>query len=100
MSLTSHVSADGKSVRIAISGRFDFNLHEAFQSAYEAAGSIRSFTIDMDGVDYMDSSALGMLLLLKEHAGDDANEVKIINCAPEVKNILRISNFDRMFEVI
>lgn len=100
MSVTSQVSEDGKSVRIAVSGRFDFNMHEDFQGAYESASSAAAFTIDLAEVDYMDSSALGMLLLLKEHAGEDVADITIINCAPEVKNILRISNFDKMFEVI
>jgi len=100
MAVSSLISADGKSCTISVSGRFDFNVHEDFRSAYETtSGAGVSYTIDMSSVDYMDSSALGMLLLLQEHAGDSAASIRIVNCAPEVKNILRISNFDKMFEL-
>ena len=45
----------------------------------------------------MDSSALGMLLLLREHAGGDRASIKIVHCQPEVKKILTIANFHPLF---
>lgn len=47
----------------------------------------------------MASSALGMLLLLREHAGDDKADVKIVRCRPEVKKILTIANFHHLFHL-
>jgi len=99
MSVTSQVSSDGKSVRITVLGRFDFTVHDDFQGAYDSSSNVETYLIDLAGVDYMDSSALGMLLLLKEHASENVAHIQITNCAPEVRNILRISNFDKMFEV-
>jgi anti-anti-sigma factor len=45
----------------------------------------------------MDSSALGMLLQLREHAGGSNQSVLIRNCNPEIAEILRISNFNKLF---
>ncbi len=40
-----------------------------------------------------------MLLLLRDHAGGDAAEVRIVNCNPDVRKILTISNFEQLFEI-
>ena len=53
----------------------------------------------MKETTYLDSSALGMLLLLRDHAGGDQAEVEIVNCSPDVKKILTISNFDQLFKI-
>jgi len=100
MPLTSHVSDDGTTVSISISGRFDFNVYQDFRNAYKQVLSPDTqFTIDLSSTEYMDSSALGMLLLLRERAGGDKSNIKITGCNPEIKKIFGISNFDRLFNI-
>jgi anti-anti-sigma factor len=53
----------------------------------------------MKEASYFDSSALGMLLLLRDHAGGDDSQIKIVNCNADVKKILTISNFDKLFSI-
>ncbi len=100
MSLTTSVSDDGKRITINISGRFDFNLHQEFRQAYEQSrNSDTGYTINLANTEYMDSSALGMLLLLRERAGGDKANIEIVNCSPEIKKILTISNFHQLFNI-
>lgn len=102
MALTARVSDDGATVTIAISGRFDFGIHREFRNAYEKADVKNphpKFVVDLSGTEYMDSSALGMLLLLREHAGGDRSDVVIVNCRPVIKEILDIANFDKLFTI-
>ncbi len=102
MPLTVRVSETNNAVMIYITGRFDFNLHRDFRHAYEDVQQRLpkpAFTIDLGGTEYMDSSALGMLLLLREYAGGDQAAVSIINARPEVKKILDIANFNRLFKL-
>ena len=47
---------------------------------------------------YLDSSALGMLLILLQHNGEEPR-IKLINCRSAVKEILKITKFDGMFDV-
>nr|NIQ11660.1 anti-anti-sigma factor [Gammaproteobacteria bacterium] len=42
---------------------------------------------------------LGMLLLLRDHAGGDNSSIEIVNCNPDVKKILTISNFEQLFTI-
>jgi HptB-dependent secretion and biofilm anti anti-sigma factor len=99
MSITTVLSTDDNSLTIAIKGRFDFASHQSFCDAYEGKDSeVVLYRIDMRDVSYLDSSALGMLLLLKDHAKDSA-KISIVHCSDEVKKIFEISNFKQLFDI-
>jgi anti-anti-sigma factor len=55
--------------------------------------------VDLKEATYLDSSALGMLLLLRDHVGGDDAEVQVVNTSPDVRKILAISNFDKLFDI-
>ena len=100
MSVTADLDTEQKKLTIAIEGRFDFSAHKDFREAYEGLElSPEAYSIDMHEANYIDSSALGMLLLLRDHAGGDNAQVEIVNCSPDVKKILTISNFDQLFTI-
>jgi anti-anti-sigma factor len=83
-------------LRIAIRGRFDFSAHQEFRRSYENAAEVSDYVVDLGGTEYVDSSALGMLLLLRERAGDKS--VRIVNCSAGVRRILEIANFQKLFK--
>ena len=98
--VNSEVSEDGQQTTISIKGRFDYSLHADFRKQYrENSAKNMSFIIDLSNTDYIDSSALGMLLLLREAAGGSQANIKIVNCKSEVRNILKISNFQNLFVI-
>ena len=94
-------NVNGNTVNISVSGRFDFASHKEFREAYRntPSGSNNEYIIDMSSTEYVDSSALGMMLLLREHAGGDQANVSIHGCRKEVKDILIVSNFDKLFKI-
>ena len=100
MSVTVESSNEGKQVKIAISGNFDFTVVQDFRKTYmDIDGNSTDVTVDMRETEYMDSSALGMLLNMKKHIGETPEGIKIINCRPQVKKILDISRFDKKFDI-
>jgi anti-anti-sigma factor len=99
MSVKSSVSSDGMVVTIDVDGRFDFAVHQQFMLAYkEHPRGEKCFVVDLQDAEYMDSSALGMLLQLRDH-GTRACEVQLVNGNPGILEILRIANFDKLFKV-
>ena len=99
MSITAKAGANGLTV-IKIMGRFDFSAHQDFRNAYESSDdNASSFEIDMSGTSYLDSSALGMLLLLRDYAGGDASSITISNPNVDIRKILTISNFEQLFKI-
>ena len=100
MAITSTVSEGGKKVTISISGKFDFQLYDEFRGAYsDTAGAGVQYVVDLSAADYLDSSALGMLLLLREHAGGESSKVDIVNTSADVKKILDVANFGKLFNI-
>lgn len=83
-------------VEIRVSGRFDFSTHREFREVWTSCGPAQSCVIDMERVSYVDSSALGMLLLLRE----DYPKVQIKNCPPAVKKVFSIARFEALFDFV
>ncbi|GAB3485755.1 STAS domain-containing protein [Azotobacter salinestris] len=100
MAITSQPSADGQELTIFIQGRFDFGAHQEFRDAYERVNiTPKRYVVDLQGATYLDSSALGMLLLLRDHAGGERAQIRLIHCSPDVRKILSISNFEQLFHI-
>ena len=100
MAITALPSSDGQELTIHIQGRFDFSVHQEFRDAYErVTATPKRYVVDLKGATYLDSSALGMLLLLRDHAGGDHARIRLINCNPDVRKILVISNFEQLFQI-
>ncbi len=101
MSINTRLSSSGHEATISISGRFDFSQHQDFRSAFDKApAAIKQFVVDLRATEYVDSSALGMLLVLRDKVGDQRDNVKIINANASVRKILEIANFDKLFSVV
>lgn len=99
MSVSRHFDEERAEVVITIDGRFDFSLHKLFRDAYRDVESGKRFRVDLSRATYLDSSALGMLLLLREHAGGEQAPVSISGCGEDVLRVLRIANFHRLFTI-
>ncbi|MES2771848.1 MAG: STAS domain-containing protein [Pseudomonadota bacterium] len=87
---------------VSLNGRFDFNSHRDFRASYEPLMEnqvISSITIDLAEVDYLDSSALGMLLMLRDKAGVAKKAVALTNPKGSVRQVLDIANFGKLFQI-
>lgn len=83
--------------RITLPAKFGFNDITEFRDAYQEADSAE-YVIDFRMTEYMDSSGLGMLMNLKRHVG--GGNITLIDCQPQIKKVLMISRFDKMFKIV
>jgi len=90
-------SGKGGVPRIRVRGVFDFSMHEAFRQALEGLNGATGCVVDLSDTEALDSSALGMLLVLRDRLGGDAARVRITGARPEIRRILEISRFDKLF---
>lgn len=96
MSIDARVESGVLSIRVR--GRFDFGVHNEFREATKLLESgVKLIDVDLSGTDYMDSSALGMLLVLRDKVAGDKSAIRIKNARAEVKKILEIASFDKLF---
>jgi anti-anti-sigma factor len=99
MSLQIDIKSANNVFVITLAGSFVFNTHRDFRKARKDAleSSNISIEIDMDKVEYLDSSALGMLLLLREQANASNRKVALTHCHDLVQDVLNMAHFGRLF---
>lgn len=88
---------------INISGRFDFNAQRDFKNAYAPHllnEAVTSIDVNLSGVEYLDSSALGMLLMLRERAASAGKSLRLCKPSATVAQILDIANFAKLFTMV
>jgi len=96
MPILTDLSDSGSALTIKVIGKFQFPLASDFQSAYTNSGTINEYYLDLQESDYLDSSALGMIIALWEYVERDKNRIKVINANQDIKNILISANFDQL----
>jgi anti-anti-sigma factor len=95
------VSTAGQTI-VRLSGRFDFSVRNQFMARVDEfiektpADEIR---IDLGGVDYIDSSTLGMLLMVRDKARKIDKTVSLSNVRGQVRDALDTAQFRRLFSI-
>ncbi len=59
----------------------------------------KQYVVDSSDTEYLDSSAPSMLLLQREHTGGGSLKIDIIQASAEVKKILNVANFGKLFNI-
>jgi HptB-dependent secretion and biofilm anti anti-sigma factor len=101
MSISAKVTAN--TATISMTGRFDFSVQRDFKEAYApqlANSAVSAVEVNLAGVEYLDSSALGMLLMLRERAEAAGKSVKLCKPSASVAQILEIANFSKLFTIV
>ncbi len=101
MALHTQLSENGKILTIQINGRFVLNMNRDFREAYQSQDKTgMEYQIDLSQAEYMDSAALGMLLMIKEHAEAKGGTVTIIHPTEETHKIIKLAHFDKLFTIM
>lgn len=96
------VRADGKRAVVRLSGRFEFSAHREFREATDTAlqnNDFEELVVDLADVDFIDSSALGMLLMLREKANRAKKGLALANPRGIVKQALGVAHFEKIFSI-
>ena len=101
MQISTSMKADRAVIKLA--GRFDFNEHRGIKAAYEPLlrqAGVTTLEIDLEGIEYLDSSALGMMMLMRERAQTAGKTVLLSHPSETVTQILDIANFSKLFTIL
>jgi len=94
------VQNSGDCTILRIEGRFDFNTQREFRETTSMLlqdTNAHVVQIDLGDVDYIDSSALGMLLMFRDKLRAANKTISLANCRGSVKQVLDIAKFDKLF---
>ena len=99
MAVNNHISEDGKTLTISITGRFDISTFKEFGDAYkDHLDSASKCVIDLAEVEFMDSSGIGVLVFFKQYLGGGARVV-LAAVHPGVVTILKLTHLDKVFDI-
>lgn len=98
-----NVGVVGNTATIALTGNFSFNAHREFKSAYRnqlANSGIGNIVVNLAAVEYLDSSALGMLLVMRDNV-QMANKSLILASPSRItQRTFDIAGFERLFTIV
>lgn len=86
---------------LALSGDFTFSDNAKFRNLLMTLRDAKahSLTLAMDKLAFIDSAALGMLLLLHDEATRQKMDVTMCGATGQIKKMLQLSNFDEIFHI-
>jgi len=86
---------------VALSGDLTFTDHVAFREIADrlARSSARTITIDVAGLNFIDSAGLGMLLIAREEAGKTNRALVLRGAKGQVNRMFGLTKFDTLFTV-
>ncbi|MEC5388351.1 STAS domain-containing protein [Uliginosibacterium sp. H3] len=100
--MDTNVTVNDGAATLSLAGRFDFKAHREFREAVEKLlqqSEGRAVQVDMKEVSYLDSSALGMLLMLRDKAKAASRDVALVGVNGNVRQVLDIANFSKLFSI-
>ena len=86
---------------IHLNGQMTFADHEAFRNVITAIDGKpgHRMVFDLSGLELVDSSGLGMLLLARDTAERKRLAVALRGARGEVQRLITIARFDRVFDI-
>lgn len=99
MNFVTTIQAD--SIVIRVPPRFDFRFMGEFRIHMETAiddGQGSELVVDLSDTTYVDSSAMGMLLVLRDRARAKGKYVVIARAEGVVKTALQRAKFEQIFD--
>lgn len=100
MSVSSEHVNNGKECIIRIGDKLVYRLYREFRQAYtDCDPATELITVDLQNTRYIDSSALGMMLLLKKHARDNQCQVRMINVSDTILRAFEVAQLDTEFDI-
>lgn len=88
---------------LRLPNRFDYSFHRQFGELYAPLidrATCKELVLDFTQVEYLDSSALGMMVLLQKKFLSHNKKVKIKGARGATDEILKMANMQKLFEFI
>jgi HptB-dependent secretion and biofilm anti anti-sigma factor len=88
---------------ILLPKRFDYSYHHQFDERYTPLlenANCKVIVLDFSEVEYLDSSALGMMVLLQNRFAGNDRQLKIKDARGATLDILTVAHMQKIFEFI
>lgn len=87
-------------VQIRLPATFSFSNRKEFLETYKDNPPNTRYCLDFSRVERLDSSTLGMLLIMREHNGEKQEDISFINCSRGIETVFGVTNFNKLFNIV
>lgn len=96
------ISIKDNTAIIMIDKDFNFETHKSFRNSIKESleSGVREIILDFKSVEYMDSTALGLLMVAKDTANEVECDIKLKSVAGYARKVLEMSSFDKKFSIL
>ena len=85
---------------ISVDGEIDLeNSGNLRQQLHRALDDNKAVSVDMSGVNYIDSSGIAVLIESKQRAGEGSKEFTILKPSEAVSSVLKLAKLTSFFEI-
>lgn len=88
---------------LRLPSRFDYSFHRQFSEMYTPlieSSVCKEIILDFTQVEYLDSSALGMMVLLQKKFSTGGRKVRVKGARGATEEILKMANMQKIFDFI
>lgn len=95
------LSKSPQEISVKLTGQFTFSDTQKFKNILEliTEDESKSIILNFADVSFIDSSSMGMLLLLRDECHLRNISLRIVSPQGQVKKIFAISKFDKLFSI-
>ncbi len=99
MEFTQQATPDG--IIISLRGSFTFKDHHSFRAVLDALGASRGSTrlLDLSKVEFLDSAALGMLMIAEDETSRTHGKLILRNPSNQIARLFELSAMDTLFQI-
>jgi anti-anti-sigma factor len=97
-----NITKNNNIATLHLSAWFGFHAHKQFKEAYTRLLNetiLKSIAVDMSKIEHLDSSALGMLLLLRERTIAAGKSLQLVGPSEYTDKVFQLTNFESLFEI-
>jgi len=96
------IKDQGQHSEIVLKGRLTFDGNEAFRQIYDAVEAVpaRAVTLDVGGIDFIDSAGLGMVLMLRDCTAAKGGSLALRNPSGQVRRLLDVCRMNSLLPIL
>ena len=98
--MTININNEGSTISIALSGRLDTTTAPELEQKYDDVfKENKELIFDFNGLDYISSAGLRVMLLAQKQANKQNLKMKVINVCAEINEIFEMTGFSDILTI-
>jgi HptB-dependent secretion and biofilm anti anti-sigma factor len=96
---TIKVTSSEDEMTLTITGDFNRSMVVPFQETFKSQAKKQRYVVDLKGTQFIDSSAIGALMVLREYAGEGDADITLAHANEDIMYLLTLVKMEYLFTI-